>query len=387
MKKVWLEITHLLVTPTRHPSGIGYYTQRLIDSLAERQKPNITYSLVGNSFITNRISSLVAHNPMSKKLFRLFPGKIFNQLVKRGLLPPLELLYRGRPDLIVTFNYVRFPTLKNTRTITTIHDLTYIRFPEYVESKNRAFLEKTVPHSIKASSMIITLSEASKKDLIDEFGLSPDDIRIVPPGVDPSNFKNAELNQKQRQKYKIPGEYLLYLGTIEPRKNIDGIIRSYSLLSAKTQCRFALVLAGGSGWHDQDIQQQIRDYEGPGSIILPGYIDAADIASIYSGARAFVFPSHYEGFGMPVLEAMASGTPVITANNSSLPQAAGDAAILVDSRNIDELSQAMERITADDKLCAELVAKGYEHVKLFSWSKSAQQLEEAIEYTLTRPSK
>ena len=172
---------------------------------------------------------------------------------------------------------------------------------------------------------------------------------------------------------------MLFVSTLEPRKNVEGLIAAYRALPAKQRAETSLVLVGGRGWQDEGIREAIRQARLAGDkVVLPGYVDTEDMAAMYSGAEAFVFPSHYEGFGLPILEAMSCGTAVITADNSSLPEAGGDAALYVDSKNHEQLVDAMKKILTDDSFREKLVKKGYKQAAKFSWENCADTIIKAI---------
>ncbi|MCK4525681.1 MAG: glycosyltransferase family 4 protein, partial [Candidatus Andersenbacteria bacterium] len=177
-----------------------------------------------------------------------------------------------------------------------------------------------------------------------------------------------------RKKYNLPKKYILYLGTLEPRKNIIGLIKAFEILNTK----YKLVIAGSKGWLYEDIFKIVKNSPAKDNIIFTGFIDDKDKAALYGLADLFVYPSFYEGFGFPPLEAMAAGTPVITSNFSSLPEAVGDAAITVNPYNIDELTKAIEMVLFDEKLRDILIERGYKKVKNFSWEKCAKETLEFI---------
>jgi glycosyltransferase involved in cell wall biosynthesis len=376
-KQVWLEITHVLVSPTRFTTGVGYLTEELVRALLKRDA-TYDYTLAGNLLFTRPLNPILTETSAPRRLFRLLPGKVWNQLFKRHLLPPITWLLHGRPDAVVFFNFVRFPVSRGVRTLTFIHDLGFMVHPEFVAEANFGWLKHCGP-SARQSTRVLTISEATKRDITKYFNVPAAKISVIYPGVDIKRFENAELSSGQRQRYGLSSDYFLYVGTLEPRKNLTGIIAAYRQLDAQLQRQHNLVLAGGKGWNDAEIWAAIKAYDGPGKIVTPGYIAAADVGGLYRGATAFVFPSHYEGFGMPVLEAMAAGTPVITATNSSLPEAAGEAALLVDATDSTAIAAAMTTLATDRRRRTALIAAGRRHVQQFTWENSAQQLEAAID--------
>jgi glycosyltransferase involved in cell wall biosynthesis len=193
----------------------------------------------------------------------------------------------------------------------------------------------------------------------------------------PKNTKEISII---KNKYNIKGEYILYTGTLEPRKNIVGILESYSMLLDEFKNEYSLVLAGGKGWLDDEIENKLNELKDL-NIVRTGYVEDDDLPALYSGATLFIYPSFYEGFGMPPLEAMACGTPVITSNNSSLPEVVGNAGIMVDAKDTRSLTKNIEKVLKSKKLQSEMSKKGLKQAKNFSWEKSAKKLLELIEST------
>ena len=201
---------------------------------------------------------------------------------------------------------------------------------------------------------------------------------IAPPGVDVERFHHqysvTELEQV-KEKYNLPDKYILYMGTLEPRKNIERLVQAFALLHQQPELQqYQLVLAGKKGWQYDSIFAQISQFGLKQDVICTGYVDEVDKAAIYQQADLFVFPSLYEGFGMPVLEAMAAGVPVVTSNVSSLPEVAGDAALLADPLDVQALADNMQRLLLDDDLQQSCIAKGYMQCKHFTWEQSADIL-------------
>ena len=200
---------------------------------------------------------------------------------------------------------------------------------------------------------------------------------MAPPGVDPELFAPPASDRiaAVRARYGLPERFVLFVGTIEPRKNLVGLLDGYAGLPADLRHTTGLVLVGIKGWKDDEIQQRIAELREEGSpVVMPGYVEEADLPALYGAADAFILPSFYEGFGMTVIEAMACGTPVIAADNSALPEAAGGAALLVDAHRPDQITEALLRVLTDDVLAADLRAKGLEHAGRFRWETSARAI-------------
>jgi glycosyltransferase involved in cell wall biosynthesis len=373
--QVWFEATSILNPSSPQQAGVPQYTKNMLEALLAIDSKN-NYSLCGNLFFTTRPCKFAGR--YRPRLIRYIPGRVWNQLIKRRLLPPINLLVGSKPDVVIFPNYVRLPVSPGIRTLTTIHDLGFIKYPEYITPQTHAFL-KGVGSSISKSSGLITISESTKRDMIEHYQLEPEQITVIPPAVDLAIFKPTKPTVHQRERYNLPNEYLLFFGTLEPRKNVQGLIYAYKALPSPVQSRYALVLAGGRGWLDQDIHAAIMAYDGPGKIIMTGFVADEDRAAVYSGATLFIYPSFYEGFGMPVVEAMACGVPVITSDNSSLPEAAGGAAILVEATNTQQLAREIKRILSSQKTLQHLRSAGLKRAKLLSWEKSAQTLQRLIE--------
>lgn len=314
------------------------------------------------------------------KFIRFLPGRVYNKLIKGRVAPPIDVLLGTYPDVMLWPNFVSWPTVRRSKNILIIYDLSYIHQAEHSDRANRQYLKRFVPRSIKKAAHIITISQSSQHEILSQYGVEPSDITIINPAVDHQVYRPQSTNSVERvsKKYGLGGAYILYTGTIEPRKNIVGILNAYELLPQALRSQYVLVLAGGKGWLDQHIQQRLSELKDL-KIITTGYVPDEDLPAIYSGAAVFVYPSFYEGFGMPPLEAMACGVPVITSNNSSLPEVVGDAGIMVQAEDAGELAKQMERVLTDPKLAAELRKKGLLQAQKFNWEDSAKRLLEVIE--------
>lgn len=381
-KKVWLETTHLFSAKGGSWTGIAYYTACIVRGLGRRAKYD--YAAVANLFITNKNSTLELNASMPIRLWRLFPGKVWNQLIKKHLLPPLNLLFFGKPDLVVFFNFNRLPVARSVKTITFIHDLAFVHFPEHIDDKNLKFLSRFVPLAISKSSQIATISEATKQDIVETYGVDPSKVSVILGAVDHTRFKKTVLTHGVRTKYRLPSKYILSVSTIEPRKNITSLVSAYASLPTSIRKEYKLVLAGGKGWKDNKILELVGSHDLANDIIMTGYVDDEDIASLYSGAELFIFPSLYEGFGLPILEAMACGVPVISADNSSLPETGGDAARYVGAEDIEGLTEAIKEVLRNPDLRRSMSDKGIKQAARYGWEDSARAMELVIAEVLER---
>ncbi len=280
-------------------------------------------------------------------------------------------LWQDRPD--VTFVPAHtLPALFPGRAVVTVHDLGFKYFPQAHPTSQRVYLDWTTRYSSKRASTIVADSQATADDLHKFYGTSPDKVRILYPGVDAPRIGDLEAT---RRKYNLPERYFLFIGTLQPRKNIARLVQAYAqwLVQNPTD-HIDLVLAGGKGWLYDPIWTI-----GVEGVHETGYIDDADKGALYAGAVALVFPSLYEGFGFPALEAMHSGTPVIASRTSSLPELVGSAGLLVDPLDVQSITDAMSKFSQDKSLRQSRTIKGYQQAKSFTWEAAATQLLNILE--------
>ena len=285
---------------------------------------------------------------------------------------------RHPPDLLFVPAHV-LPIVHPRRSVVTVHDLGYLYYPEAHRLLDRAYLDLSTRYNARAAAHLIADSSATKRDLIERYGTEPDKITVIYPGYDKATFRpvrDDEAIEAVKAGYDIAGDYILFVGTLQPRKNLTRLIEAYWKLEARS---WKLVIAGKKGWLYQEIFRRVEELGLEGKVVFTDYVPEGDLPALLSGARLFVFPSLYEGFGMPVLEAMACGTPVVCSNTSSLPEVAGDAALLVDPLEVEELAAAMERVLADEELRAGLIERGFEQVRKFSWEKCARETLDVLE--------
>ena len=351
-------------------SGIGTYTYEL----ARRLQDGDGLEFVGNVFNflrRNDNRSALDGIKMPVRVQPCMPYGVYRRIwhmipLSYGMLFP-------KTDLSVFFNYI-VPPRTTGKLITTIHDMTYLRFPETMDKRNLSRITRDIRSSVARSHHILTVSEFSKREIIELLQIEPEKISVVynAPSISVNQASAVDLEAH----YGIRSPYLLYVGTIEPRKILTRLIHAYEKLRDGSGISHQLVLAGGRGWGTEEIYQTARDSKYAEDIIFTGYISGVEKSTLYANAAAFLFPSLYEGFGIPPLEAMWFGCPVVCANASSLPEVVGDAAELVDPMDVDDISKGICRVILDRKYASHLSVRGNEQVKKFTWDASAQHLRE-----------
>ena len=357
MKKIGLEIAPILGQKT----GIGWYTYKIIEKLAERKK-NVYSGQIFN--FLNRHKELKKYKLNEIEGFKIeenifFPRSLFSRL---NYIFSYNIFFKEKD--IYHFFAFRIPKKIRGKVIITIHDMIYKIYPETTQIKNLDKFNKEITNSIKKSDKIIAVSEATKRDILNYFNIAEKKIEVIYPGVDNEIYESYVSKDNVLKKYKIKTKYILFLGTLEPRKNIVNIIKGFERTNLKN---IKLVIVGKKGWKYKEIFEVYENSPCKDSIQILDYIDEKDKIAMYKGAELFIFPSLYEGFGMPVLEAMAAGTPVITSNISSLPEVAGEAAILVNPYNIVEIAKAIENVIKNDRLKKEMIEKGLKQARKFTW--------------------
>ncbi|GMR19027.1 MAG: glycosyltransferase family 1 protein [Patescibacteria group bacterium] len=356
-------------TLIKRSAGVTYYTQGLLEEIFKQDKKN-RYDLM---FFGRKPEHMLGKgSSFTYKYQRFFPYKFFRYATYAGLgvpLLPLEAFF-GRHDIYFFPDFVEYPHWTG-KSVVVIHDLSFLKVPQYVAKFNEIFLRRFVSVSAKRADHLIANSEYTKQDIVNTYKISEDRVTVAYPGVDRKKFKPASKPQieKVKEKYGLEKPFILYLGTLEPRKNIVSILKAYANLESRGD--FNLVLAGKKGWMYNEIFRQVEDLGIEEDVIFTGFVPDEDKPVLLSAAEVFVYPSFFEGFGMPVVEAQACGTPVVTSNTTSLPEAAGGAALLVDPHQVDGLKGAVERLLSAAELRENLSAKGLENAKRFRWDESA----------------
>jgi glycosyltransferase involved in cell wall biosynthesis len=363
-------------------AGVGFYTASLIDALAalDRRNEYVLYPFFYYIF-DPRFKELKSPAPNFSVRFNSVPERWVRYLWFRSLIPRHLLI--GNVDVLHSTTYC-CPRRHPGKLVMTIHDISFLHYPEYHTEANRIHCLKGTMEGAISADRIIAVSEHTKKDLVEYLNV-PDDRIVVTPLAARKEFHPRPQDQVReyvRRCWGLESPYLLSVGTLEPRKNIRSLIRAFCSLPNDVTHDCPLVIAGGKGWLSSDVHQLVADMRAESKVRFLGYIPEPDLPWLYCGATCFVYPSLYEGFGLPPLEAMASGIPVITSNTSSLPEVVGDTGLLVDPRSEEELKQTMIRALSDEGLRSEMSRKALDRSKLFSWERTAAETLRAYESCL-----
>ena len=291
----------------------------------------------------------------------------------------VKRLYLGKPKPDVIFSPSHYgPGVSPIPSIISIMDLGFIHWPEQFTKLIYWQLKHWTRRSVKQAVRIVTISNFSKKDIVKTYDIPEEKVTVAYLGYN-QREEPAHLDEGLRNKYNLPKKYILYLGTLKPNKNIDGLIRSYELLIKNYELKdTSLVIAGKKGWLYEDLFNLVREKGLEDRVIFTGFVEDEEVQPIMAGAEVFVMPSYWEGFGIPVLEAMAAETPVVCSDQASLSEVAGEASLFVDPDEPKDIAEKINRVLTDDKLRKDLIQSGREQVKKFSWDKCSQKILKTI---------
>jgi glycosyltransferase involved in cell wall biosynthesis len=358
-------------------TGVGRYTSNLCKSILETDGKNDYYfytpGMKNNAAWIDRTeihldkSMVILQNNTLRILWEQIALPIYSWKDRLDLFHytdhALSLLQRARPTII------------------TVHDIAYVRFPNLLNKSRRIYKKNILKMSIRKADVIVADSYSTKRDIMECFGINEDKIKVVHLGVE-SRFRPISNVEEYRLKNDLPSKIILNVGTLEPRKNVVTLIRAFKKLRERGFKDYSLVIAGEKGWLYREIFKEIRSGDVEQAILFPGVVRDEDLPVLYNCADVFVYPSLYEGFGLPPLEAMACGIPVITSNTSSLPEVVGDAGIMVVPDDVNSLCEAMYNVLTNNELRQHLSNKGLERSKLFSWEGTAKKILEIYDEVL-----
>lgn len=369
MKNIWIDGYEANVPQRLGSSQVAFELLKNIEKLDKEN--NYTILLPSKPFAD-------LPKPRNKWQYKILkPAKLWTRLV----IPAYYYLTKNKPDIILSPTHY-IPAFIKAKRITTIFDLSFLRFPEMFQKSDLYKLIKWTEYSAKNSAHIITISDSSKDDIHKFYGIADKKITVAYPGYDEKLFKpinDKDAIQNILDKYKISGNYIIYIGTIQPRKNLLRLIQAMEKID-----NLKLVIAGkikGQGrkaWMNEEILNQPKKLKIEEKVIFTDFVPTEELPHLISGSRAFILPSLWEGFGIPVVEAMACGVPVITSNVSSLPEVVGDAGLLVDPKSTTQIEQAIRLLTTDQKLHIKLSKKALEQAKKFSWQEMAAQVVDVL---------
>jgi len=373
------------------PSGVGYYTQELLRAYAAlperwpmtllayrfrlRSRPSPS-----ERYLEELARSLKARLEVRR---RLLPAPVYAGLRKLGLRPPVPLDGFAPPSRRIYFfpNYVGEP-LRRGWCIPVIYDFGFLRFPRSLPDRDDLFLKWYLPRALKRALHIVVISDSVGRELESAYGVPADRITTVYPAADRSRFRPdipAVERRAVREKYGLPPGYIFSLGTLEPRKNFARLVEAYASLPEGLRRRAPLAIAGGRGWKNEDVRKLLRGLGPDSGVRLLGYIDDEDRAPLLAEASVFGLPSLYEGFGMPVLEALACGTPVVTSRRGALPEAAGESAVYVDPLSPEDIARGLKAVLENPGLREKLASEGLKRAAAFQWEASARTLSGVFE--------
>ena len=352
--------------------GIGHYTDRLVRAVAKSSSDLhcvVVCPWTVNPFrpfprVTYEAANIDVPQPG-------FPERLRRRVRERlGMRVPLEKLI-GPIDIFHATNYLLTHPVRQAKRVVSVHDLTVVLFPQWHPAKRVREIQAGLQASVEMAERIIAVSQATKDDIVTHLGVDPTRVAVVPLAVDDSfhPMPAAEIDAALAPFGLVRGTYLLFLGTLEPRKNVGRLLDALAKLDDAVG---PLVLAGADGWGNDELRPRIAELSQRGRVRSLGYVAESLRAPLLGGARIFVYPSLYEGFGWPPLEAMACGTPVVTSNVSALPEVVGDAAVMTDPLDVDGLAEAMRRLWNDEALRDTLRARGLARARRFTWDLTAR---------------
>ncbi|GIV76001.1 MAG: glycosyl transferase family 1 [Litorilinea sp.] len=292
-----------------------------------------------------------------------------------------------RPDVLFVPSHVipwLWPSRLLPAAVVTVHDLGYHYFPQAHPLFQRLYLQVSTRWNVRVASRVIAVSQATAQDLVRLYGVEPGRIRVIHEAPMPLPPASPAQQEAVRRRYGLVRPYALYVGTLQPRKNLARLVEAYARLWQQQPVPWDLVLAGGEGWLHRELQRLVERAGLAGHIHLTGYVPQAELPALLQGAYFFCFPSLFEGFGLPVLEAQSCGVPVMSANRSALPEIAGDAALYVDPMDVDAMAEAMLQLSQDEALRQRLIQAGYANVRRFSWEKAARETLAVLEEAASR---
>jgi len=361
--RIGIDIRELSVLNTK--AGWYQYTYNLVASLLAHDDRN-------DYVLLSTLRGFEGNGNIPGRFVRRFSGRLSSLLLEK-LSVPVELLV-GKVDVFHGPCFL-VPRARRSRIVATLHDLMAITHPEFLKPEWVANTRETIAGAADRADRIIAVSNFTKGEIVERLRIPEERVRVVYNGVAPvyRPVEDRAAIERVRIRYGVQGPYLLFVGNLEPKKNILSLIEAWALLRRESRFQGSLVIVGKKDWHFDDVWQACRRHGVEGEVIFTDVAEGDDLPYLYSGAEVFVFPSLHEGFGIPVIEAMACGTPVVASNRASIPEIASDAALLVDPLKPAEIAAAAHSIMTDGAVRKRLVEKGLKRAKEFSWERTARE--------------
>lgn len=358
-------------------TGVGMYTNGLITNLGKYHPDDL--QLVGYyyDFLGRKHPVLPKAPNITYKPIHLYPGKFVNLLRRFGIEIPVEFLAKTRADICLFPNFLSQPSIFKTPLIPVVHDLSFIDLPKYSSDRNRKDLIKHLPKTLGRSARVITVSDVSKNIIAKKLKFANEKILVthIPPG--PKEKISANELSRVKNKFKINKPYLLFVGTLEPRKNLINLLKAYET-SKTLNSEYALVIAGGIDWKFDEILNKIEGLKRNGLVIIhTGYLKTKERNALYTGASVFVLPSHYEGFGMPILEAMSYSIPACISDIPVFHEVAGNAAVYFNKDDPEDIALKITNCLYEPAR-NKLIAREHQQLKKYSWEKVVNKVFEAF---------
>lgn len=349
--------------------GISEYVAQLLNQFARLEPEGVSFDI----YLKDQPGSDFPKASKHWKYKVFGPKKMWTQFA----LPANLFFKKDKPDLFFSPGHYA-PRFSPVPTVISIMDLAFFHFPEYFTKRDLAQLHSWTKYSVKKAKAVLTISQATKDDIIKLYGIPEEKVHVTYPGIKDTVTITPHIYpmQEMQNKYGISKEFILFVGTLQPRKNIARLVEAFSILLMKkghTDSPLQLVIVGRKGWQFEELLKSPKKFGVEDRVKFLDFVSDEDLTVLYKNALCFAFPSLYEGFGLPVLEAMKMNCPVVTSNVSSMPEAGGDGALYVDPNDVEDIAQKLDQIVSSPKLRQQMIEKGKEQVKKFSWEKTAQQ--------------
>lgn len=360
-------------------TGTEWYSYHLIQELKKIVDPKDQFVLYSREKLYGELGNFPPN--WQSRVLGWPPKKLWTQARLSS-----EMWQRPPEMLFIPAHTI--PLIHPDKVVTTCHDVAFLRLPRIYDWPSLKYHEFAIKFAVRHAMKIIAVSEFTKSEIVEFFKISPERIAVVPNGYDDKRYKvidDKEAVAKVLQKYKITEPYILYLGRLELKKNIPGLVEAFGLFKKSSRFQvpsYKLVLVGQPGFGFEKVTKAIVENNLQGDVIMPGWVAREDLPYLMNGAKLFVLPSFYEGFGIPILEAMACGTPVVAAGIPALREVAGEAAYLVDPYSPENMAEGVNRVLTDDHLREDLKIRGLDRARQFSWTRCARETWEVLKLTV-----